>query len=226
MTNSTKSTIRTLIAGMLLIAMVGCRGGKDEQEKDEFFTSGSREADQRASQRIARDQQLAGGEEDKNVTEAEPEAVGAPGSGKAAQAEGKLTLYERLGGEQGITAIVEDFTQRVLADPRVNWERKGVTSGGFFRRDQSVAWNATPENVGTLKKHLVQFLALATGGPAQYGGKEMKAVHANMQITNPEFDAAVGDLKATLDKLQFPTQEQKELLAILESTRPQIVTER
>jgi len=47
-----------------------------------------------------------------------------------------------------------------------------------------------------------------------------------MNITNPEFDATIGDLKATLDKLQIPNREQKELLAIVESTRPQIVTVR
>jgi hemoglobin len=47
-----------------------------------------------------------------------------------------------------------------------------------------------------------------------------------MKITNAEFDAAVGDLKATLDKFQVPTDEQKELLAIVESTRPQVVEER
>lgn len=47
-----------------------------------------------------------------------------------------------------------------------------------------------------------------------------------MHISNPEFDAAMGDLKATLDKLQIANQEQKELLAVVESTREQIVTER
>ena len=51
----------------------------------------------------------------------------------------------------------------------------------------------------------------------------MKSAHTGMQITNTQFDASVGDLKATLDKLQIPTAEQKELLAIIESTRPQIV---
>ena len=40
-----------------------------------------------------------------------------------------------------------------------------------------------------------------------------------MHISNPEFDAAIGDLKASLDKLQIPNKEQKELLAIVESTR-------
>jgi len=47
-----------------------------------------------------------------------------------------------------------------------------------------------------------------------------------MRIANAEFDAVVGDLKASLDKLQIPNKEQKELLAIIESTRPQIVTQR
>jgi hemoglobin len=96
-----------------------------------------------------------------------------------------------------------------------------------MRRDQSGAlWQATPENVTSLKQHLVQFIALATGGPAKYEGKGIASAHAAMRISNPEFDAAVGDLKASLDKHQIPTKEQKELLAIIESTRPQIVTER
>jgi hypothetical protein len=47
-----------------------------------------------------------------------------------------------------------------------------------------------------------------------------------MHISNPEFDATIGDLKASLDKLQVPSKEQKELLSIVESTRPLIVQER
>ena len=77
-----------------------------------------------------------------------------------------------------------------------------------------------------MKKHLIQFISLATGGPAHYDGKDLKPLHANMHISNPEFDAAVGDLKASLDNLKIPNTEQKELLAIIESTRPEIVTVR
>ena len=205
-------------------AAIGCRSGGGEKQKEGFFTSGSREADQRASQRMAKEQQLAGGKEEQ-TKKAKPDAAGAPG-GTPAQAEGKQTLFERLGGEQGITAIVDDFTKRVLEDPRVNWDRKNIKRGGIFGRNESAAWHATPQNVGNLKKHLVQFLSLASGGPATYDGKDIKAVHAGMQIANPEFDAAVGDLKAALDKMRIPDREQKELLAIIESTRPQIVTER
>ena len=219
-------------AALLLCAaigtVVGCHSTKTEKKKDEFFTSGSRQADQRASQRMAKEEQLAGtgeGSGEKGAKKAKPAEEG----GKPAQAENKMTLYDRLGGEQHLTAIVDDFTARVLEDPRVNWSRKGVKSSGFsFRKKSSgsAMWNPTPENVATIKKHLVQFLSLATGGPAKYEGKEMKPVHSRMHISNPEFDAAVGDLKASLDKQQLPNKEQKELLAIIESTRPQIVTER
>ena len=139
-----------------------------------------------------------------------------------------MSLYDRLGGDDGLAKIVDDFTPRVLQDPRVNWPRNNVKHHTFSlkKEGETATWKATPENVAQLKKHLVQFLALATGGPAHYEGKEIKSSHAGLQIGNPEFDAAIGDVKASLDKLQIPNKEQKELLAILESTRPQIVTQR
>ena len=124
----------------------------------------------------------------------------------------------------GISNIVADFTPRVLKDPRVTWGRKGVKQGGLsFHRNKVMSWDESPASVARLEVHLVQFLALASGGPATYDGKEMKGAHANMHIANAEFDAAIGDLKASLDRLQIPNKEQKELLAIVESTRPQIV---
>jgi len=214
----------------------GCRSKPEQKQNRDFFTSGSREADQRASQRMAKSEQLSGqgegaGEKDVKKARPEGEAAKSGGEGKsegstAAVAPKKLALYDRLGGEQGLTNLVNDFVQRALQDPRVNWQRKGVTHGGFFHKKRPVNWDDNPQNVAVLKKHIVQFLSLATGGPARYEGKEIQATHAGMRITNPEFDAAVGDLKATLDKMQVPNTEQKELLAIIESTRPQIVTVR
>jgi hemoglobin len=44
-----------------------------------------------------------------------------------------------------------------------------------------------------------------------------------MRITDEEFDALAGDLKATLDKFKVPAREQQELLAIIAATRPDIV---
>jgi hemoglobin len=208
MNNRTEHAFRTLVC---LIAALATGCASDEAKDRDFFTSGSREADQRAEQRIAKTQQLRG-----------------EGEGGADTANVKKSLYERLGGEQGVRAIVDDFVTRALADPRVNWERKGIERGGMniFKRNQSVEWKPTADRVETLKKHLSQFIALSTGGPSTYEGRDMREVHRGLHISNAEFDAAVGDLKATLDKVGVPTEEQKELLAIIESTRPQVAEKR
>jgi hemoglobin len=236
------------LLGISLIAAVtaalsGCHASPAEKANTNFFTSGSREADQRASQRMAQAEQLAGSGEgagEKGVKKAKvkksdenavPSPTGnTPGNSNtnvAAQATNKLALYDRLGGQAGISNLVADFTQRAMDDPRVNWSRRGVTQGGFsVHSGKSVAWNPTSQHIELLKLHMVEFLALATGGPAQYSGKQIEGAHANMHISNPEFDAAIGDLKASLDRLKIPNKEQKELLAIVESTRPEIVTKR
>lgn len=220
---------------LLLLADAGCRGTQAQKSNSDFFTSGSREADQRASQRMAQSEQLSGsgegsGEKGLKKAEVKKSASGQGNAGSTnqpARVEGKLSLYDRLGGQVGISNIVADFTARVLVDPRVNWERQGLKRGGLWiHRGQSLAWEPTPQNKARLQAHMAQFLALATGGPPRYDGKPIQSGHAEMKISNPEFDAAVGDLKASLDKLQVPNTEQKELLAIVESTRPQIVTER
>jgi hemoglobin len=199
----------SIMVAIVLAISAGC--GSAERKDREYFTSGSREADQRAEQRMAREQQL----------------KGKAGGTNAPQAVEKKTLYDRRGGEKGIAAIVDDFVQRAIADPRVNWQRKGVKYGGLLiHRDRSMEWIASDEHVAQLKKHLAQFFSLATGGPITYEGKQMRPAHQNMHINNPEFDAAVGDMKATLDKLGIPNQEQKELMSIVESARPEVVEER
>ena len=204
--------------GLAGMGVTGC--DTPERKQPDFHTSGSREADQRAEQQVAKVQQLRG------------EGVGDDKKKKGiegllGQPEPKKSLFERLGGAPGVSTIVEDWVNRMVADPRVNFSRKGVTKGGFsIHRNDSVEWQNVPENGTKLKKHFAQFLTLSTGGPAHYDGKEMKAAHANMHIANDEFDAAVGDLKSSLDNLGVPTTEQKELLAIVESTRPQVATKR
>ena len=206
-----------LLALIVGFSIVGCGGGQETKERD-FTTSGSREADQRADQRMAQARQLEG------AKEGDDKKADKDGAEKAKE---KVSLYERLGGEQGVQQIVDDFVTRALADPRVNWERKGVTRGGIsLSRNKSVEWQASNENVARMKKHIAQFIAVATGGPSKYEGGEMKNVHAGLHITNAEFDASVGCLKASLDKLQIPNTEQRELLAIIESTRPQVVEQR
>jgi truncated hemoglobin YjbI len=123
------------------------------------------------------------------------------------------SLYDRLGGEKAITAVVDDFVARAAKNPRVNFTRKGT----------GAEWLASDENIARLKKHLVQFISLATGGPKKYDGRDMKSAHKGMKITDAEFDALAGDLEASLQKFEVPRKELDELLEIVGSTRSAIV---
>ena len=123
------------------------------------------------------------------------------------------SLYDRLGGEAAITAVVEDFVGRAAADPAVNFVRAGTPK----------LWDPTPEHLATLKKHLTQFICSATGGPQVYEGRDMKTVHEGMQISEAEFGAIAADLRASLITFNVPQKEQNELISIVATTQGSIV---
>lgn len=125
-------------------------------------------------------------------------------------------LYERLGGEAAISKVVDDFVARTSVNPAVNFTRKGTPR----------EWQATPENVAVLKKHLIDFIGTATGGPQNYQGRGMKEAHEGMQITDAEFDALAGDLQASLEALGVSDREKSELMTIAGTTRGAIVEKR
>jgi hemoglobin len=197
----------------------GCASTPEKKKKEDFFTSGSPDADRRAEKASPVKK------EDKKKAE-DLKDDGKKKTATGQELEKQVTLYDRLGQTEGIQRIVNDFIQRVLEDPRVNWTRRGVKKKTWFRTTAAPEWSATPENINRLKLHFVQFISLATGGPPKYDGKPVKPTHLPMQISKSEFDATIGDLKATLDKLNIPSDVQKDLLAIFESTRQQIVPER
>lgn len=133
-------------------------------------------------------------------------ATSAPAAGAASMEAGKVraSLYDRLGGEAALAAVVEEFTARVGADVRVN---------KFFAKT----------DMARFKKMLVQQLGQATGGPQKYEGGDMKLVHKDMGVSDANFDAIVDSLVGALNKFKVPAVEQKELLSILGPMRADIV---
>jgi hemoglobin len=123
-------------------------------------------------------------------------------TGAAAQ---HRSLYERLGGQPAIVAVVDDFVANVAADRRIN---------RFFA-------NA---NIGRLKARLVEQICQGTGGPCTYTGGDMRSVHAGMGIQDKHFNALVEDLGKSLNKFKVSPREQKQLVAILAPMRKDIVT--
>lgn len=122
------------------------------------------------------------------------------------------SLYERLGGVYAIAAVVDDFIDRVMTDARLNANVKvdeahhRVHPAGF--------------------KYLVtEQVCDATGGPQKYTGRTMGDSHAELSITPGEWDAFMDDLNQTFDKFGVPERERGELIAIVTSTRGEIVVE-
>ena len=122
----------------------------------------------------------------------------------------KPSLYERLGGVYAIAAVVDDFIDRIMDDPRLNANPKvdeahhRVSRAGF--------------------KYLVtEMVCWATGGPQKYTGRSMLDSHAHLAITEGEWQDFLDDFRQTLARFQVPAAEQRELFAIVESTKKDIV---
>lgn len=120
------------------------------------------------------------------------------------------SLYERLGGVYPIAAVVDDFIDRIMGDPRLNANplvdeaHHRVSKAGF--------------------KYLVtELVCQVTGGPQKYTGRTMLDSHRHLNIAPDEWDAFLDDFGQTLAKFGVPEAERAELFAIVDSTRADIV---
>ena len=122
----------------------------------------------------------------------------------------KKSLYERLGGVYPISVVVDDFIERLFvndtlnANPAINEARLRVPKQG-------------------LKFHVTTLVCQATGGPCTYTGREMKPAHAHLNISETQWQAMLADFLKSLDKFSVPATEQSELVAIVNSTKADIV---
>jgi len=97
------------------------------------------------------------------------------------------SLFDQIGGSPAVSAAVEDFYRRVLADP---------TLQPYFANI----------DMDRLEAHQRSFLAAAMGGPSQYRGRSMADAHAGLEITDTDFDTVVGHLVETLTALAVPAE--------------------
>ncbi|NKE34618.1 group 1 truncated hemoglobin [Natronococcus sp. JC468] len=115
------------------------------------------------------------------------------------------TLYDRLGGQDAIGAVVDEFYDRVMADERV----------AYYFEDTDMQKQ---------RIHQTQFISSVTGGPVDYSGAEMEAVHEGMGITPTEFDAIATHLDDALAEFDVDEADRQAVLEAIDSYRPEIVT--
>jgi hemoglobin len=134
-------------------------------------------------------------------------AVAACGGGKKSEDTMKKsdkTLYDRLGGKDAISAVVDDFVNTAATDEKI---------AHFFKNSDAK----------DLKAKLVDQICEASGGPCKYTGKDMKTAHTGMKITEDDFNALVADLVKSLDKFNVKKEDKEELLGKLGGMKGEIV---
>jgi hemoglobin len=115
------------------------------------------------------------------------------------------TLFDDLGGREGIARISEAAIDLSLEDPRIKHTFDDI-------------------NIKRLKRLLTDQLCELTGGPCKYEGRSMAETHATHHLTNAHFNALVEDLQIAMDRENIPFRVQNRLLAILAPMQRDIVT--
>ena len=117
------------------------------------------------------------------------------------------SLYDRLGGYDGITAFANDLLPRLQADAQM---------GRFWK-------NRGDDGLAREKQLLIDYLCSCAGGPIYYTGRDMKLSHAGMKISESDWAIFLQHVGATMTALKVPRQECDEVVAFVLSLKDDIV---
>jgi hemoglobin len=114
-------------------------------------------------------------------------------------------IYDSIGGEPALAAVVDDLYQRVTADPEL---------AGFF----------AGTNMAKLKGRQVEFFAAALGGPQTYTGATMREAHRGRGIGQEHFNLVAGHLIAALSAADVPAETINDITGLLGPLAEDIVS--
>ena len=116
----------------------------------------------------------------------------------------RRTLYDQLGGEPGLAALVDRFLRELASDPDAVPQFRGA-------------------DVKRFRSQLTLHLCQTFDGPCRYEGAGLAEVHRGMQISQREFNSVVEDLVRAMESLRISTPVQNRVLARLAPLREQII---
>lgn len=116
------------------------------------------------------------------------------------------SLYDDLGAKDGVTRIVNDMVDLVLADQRI---------GDSF----------SESNIPRIRAMLYEQFCELSGGPCTYSGRPMGRSHKPLHLRDAHFNALVEDLEQAMDKSGVAWPTQARLLALLAPMRRDVVSE-
>lgn len=120
------------------------------------------------------------------------------------------SLYERLGGVNAISMVVDRFSDAIIENPKLQanpalreWNKSGQLPGLKFMR---TLW-----------------LCQQAGGPFEYTGEELGKAHQDLHITSEEFDEVGAEIASALDHFNVPEREKQEVLAAIVARKDEVV---
>jgi hemoglobin len=122
----------------------------------------------------------------------------------------EASLYGRLGGAWKIAVIVDDFIERIMADPRLEANPRVKEANQHLTKPG-------------LKYFVTELTCWATGGPQTYTGRSMGESHRHLMITESEWDSFLDDLRQSLDAHRVAEAEQRELIELFNRSKAAIV---
>lgn len=120
------------------------------------------------------------------------------------------SLFERLGGRNGISIIVDDTVENHMNNTNVN--------------ARFLPLKDKPEQLAIIKNHTIDFFQAGSGGPNNYKGKDMVTAHTGMNISPTEYMHVMDDIFKALDKNGIDEDSKKDVLAILWSLKGMIIS--
>ena len=118
-------------------------------------------------------------------------------------------LFERLGGTNGITTIVDDVVEAHMKNPAIS--------------SRFLPYKEQPEKLAVIKRHTIDFFSAGSGGPVAYSGRDMPTTHKGMNINPAEYMYVVDDILMVLDKHKVDEASKKDVLFILWSLKDMII---
>jgi hemoglobin len=117
------------------------------------------------------------------------------------------TLYNRLGGYDGITGFVNNLLPRLQGDSQLGrfWQNRG--EDGIERE----------------KQLLIDFLSSNAGGPVYYTGRDMALSHKGMKISESDWVLFLGHAGDTMSALNVPEQECNDVVAFVLTLKDDLV---
>lgn len=110
------------------------------------------------------------------------------------------TLYQHIGGYDGIAAFVDLAFPRVAMHPNLAHFFRGHSTDSQIRQRQLI----------------VDALCHATGGPCFYIGRPMKPVHVGLGITDEHWSIFLQIINSAMDERQLLPAAKRNFLAVFE----------